>query len=1682
MLFGAAGATRAQTRPGTADLLLASGPSNGAPRAVSPFADETAAAAVAESAPCDKAGRGGDCPSAASDASAKAGGADANAKQPDVKQSRVAPAPKQAQAAASTLQFSAASYNVPEGGGSVLVTVTRTGPSDSAVTVEYHVANNTASQTSDFTYAAGKLTFASGETSKSFSVLITDDSYVESTESAAVSLGSITGDASLGNPSTASLVIADDALEPATNPNSQTAPFVTEHYHDFLNRVPDAPGLAFWSDQITSCGTTNAACVETKRVNVSAAFYLSIEFQQTGFFVYRMHKAAFGNLPDTPVPVRVQDFLRDTQAAAKDVIVGSGKWEQQIQSNQDAFALDFVQRDEFKARYPSITSAAAFVNSLDSNTGGAITSDKKTELIRELSANPSDAGLRASVLGKVVADAQFTKAEFNRAFVLMQYFGYLRRNPDDAPEANRNFDGYNFWLAKLNQFNGNFVRAEMVKAFLNSEEYRRRFGPLDGANQRPAVDAGSEQNVMMPAAVSLSAKVSDDVLPEGHTLALSWSKVSGPGTVSLADAGAAATTATFGQVGTYILRLTANDSQLTGSGDVTINVLTAAPPTITAVVSPAPNAAGWNNSDATVTFNCSDNASGIDVCPAPVVVSAETDGQVVSGTAVNKAGESATASVMVKLDKTPPALSVTSPADGANLFNTPANVSGTASDALSGLAGVTCNGASATLNANAFNCGVQLALGSNPVITSAIDVAGNLSKSDRALVYTRVPVVAITSPTNLSYLNITPTTVTGTVDDSTATVTVNSVQAAVVGGGFSVALPLAEGPNVITASATSQAGATGTASAQVTLDTTPPHVTITSPPDGFVTTADKVSVAGSINDIVVGTVNEEQAQVTVNGEQSQVANRTFLAADVPLSVGENIIKAIGRDRVGNSVTTQITVTRQATTEPHILLVSGNNQTGAVGTTVASQLVVALKDGSGNPVPDKTVVFKVTQNDGMVSTGGDAAPTVLATTDAQGEARAAWKLGMRAGAGGNSVEAYSVGFDSTAIFTATGAQGQAGKIIVDTGNDQIGVINQPLPKPLIAVVVDEGNNRLAGVPVTFTVKEGGGSFVGQSTFTVNTDSDGRAAVTLTLGMQEGNANNLVEVNFLSNASFPASFTASGRAPGDPFETTIKGVVLDNSNVPIPGVTVRAVLTNVMNSNGFAMQSADGVQTDAQGQFIIPHAPVGFVKLMVDGATATVPGTYPTLEYDMVTVAGQVNTVGGPVFLLPLNDANKLCVTATTGGGTLTIPEAPGFSLTFGPGQVTFPGGSKEGCVSVTVVHGDKVPMVPGFGQQPRFIVTIQPSGAVFNTPARITLPNVDGLRPREVTEMYSFDHDIGSFVAIGTGTVSDDGRIIASNPGVGVLKAGWHCGGDPAANGTVADCPACKLCLNNTCNNTDPAQNNKKCSTTAVPLGVCNSGNCEPIKVDLDVASATLTILKVNTLKAKVMPAGGSSEIKKYKFEIRRASEATWYQLQDGATDTFSKKAKVAGKFKVRVTATLSDGTNAMSPEKDLEVQFPSYADVSGDAGVVAATDAAWTATKADATATQRRERGFWIRLNTNTEAYEFAATDFGPFISDLQTGSVTPSAKPADSPASPSPLDTPTYTVAYFHTHTPTFYRSVGRGVGPSGADFAFHAAKDVVGIAYDYVGDASGNAPSMWPLNSPAKRYDAGPTRRSTP
>jgi len=137
-----------------------------------------------------------------------------------------------------------------------------------------------------------------------------------------------------------------------------------------------------------------------------------------------------------------------------------------------------VQRSRFASAYPTSLSPAQFVDALFANARVVPSTTDRSAAINEFGSatTTADATARARALRRVAENSTLAQQEFNRAFVLMQYFGYLRRNPNDPPEPTLDFQGYNFWLNKLNVFNGNFVQAEMVKAFLNSTEYRQRFG------------------------------------------------------------------------------------------------------------------------------------------------------------------------------------------------------------------------------------------------------------------------------------------------------------------------------------------------------------------------------------------------------------------------------------------------------------------------------------------------------------------------------------------------------------------------------------------------------------------------------------------------------------------------------------------------------------------------------------------------------------------------------------------------------------------------------------------------------------------------------------------------------------------------------------------------------------------------------------------------------------------------------------------------------------------------------------------------------------------------------------------------------------------------------------------------------------------------------------------------------
>jgi hypothetical protein len=252
------------------------------------------------------------------------------------------------------------------------------------------------------------------------------------------------------------------ATPPAPLPVDAPCSFVTQHYRDFLSRDPDGNGFAFWINELVNCGM-NTQCLDVKRINVSAAFFLSIESRETGYYVYRMYRAALGRRPT------FAEFVPEAAQLGKNVVVGSDDpWSIRLSSNKDIYTSAFFNRSDFQARYAGLTSAQ-YVDKLFETEGITPPTTERADLINSLDNCHFTIGCptRANILRRIVENPAFDRKVFNEAFVTMQYFGYLRRDPDEA--------GFNFWLAKLNQFNGDYIAAEMVKAFIRSDEYRRRF-------------------------------------------------------------------------------------------------------------------------------------------------------------------------------------------------------------------------------------------------------------------------------------------------------------------------------------------------------------------------------------------------------------------------------------------------------------------------------------------------------------------------------------------------------------------------------------------------------------------------------------------------------------------------------------------------------------------------------------------------------------------------------------------------------------------------------------------------------------------------------------------------------------------------------------------------------------------------------------------------------------------------------------------------------------------------------------------------------------------------------------------------------------------------------------------------------------------------------------------------------
>jgi len=354
-----------------------------------------------------------------------------------------------------TVQFSSATYNVSETGPRVDITLTRSGNTTSAASVNYatndaaglqncNVFNGIASPRCDYSNTIGTATWAAGDaTSKTFSIAIVDDAYAEGNETFTIGLNGPSG-ATLGTQSTATATITDNDVANGTNPIDNTNFFVRQQYIDFLGREPDPPGFAGWTATINNCAAGDTNC---DRIHVSQLFFQSAEFQDRGYFVYRFYPVAFGRKPDyaefVPDLASVSGFLDATQLEAAKV----------------AFINAFMARTAFVNTYNGLSNQQ-YVDAL-LNTA-AVTLANRQAMIDGL----NNATMTRAVVLRTIVESTAVAARYrNQAYAVMEYFGYLRRQPDGF---------YLQWIQVLDTSND---PRGMVTGFVTSQEYRNRFGP-----------------------------------------------------------------------------------------------------------------------------------------------------------------------------------------------------------------------------------------------------------------------------------------------------------------------------------------------------------------------------------------------------------------------------------------------------------------------------------------------------------------------------------------------------------------------------------------------------------------------------------------------------------------------------------------------------------------------------------------------------------------------------------------------------------------------------------------------------------------------------------------------------------------------------------------------------------------------------------------------------------------------------------------------------------------------------------------------------------------------------------------------------------------------------------------------------------------------------------------------------
>lgn len=926
--------------------------------------------------------------------------------------------------------------------------------------------------------------------------------------------------------------------------------------------------------------------------------------------------------------------------------------------------------------------------------------------------------------------------------------------------------------------------------FLNPT--RARFDFTSRVFATPAVDT-TPPNVSITSPTDGTSVTDPQLLVSGNASDdVSLSGVTVNGVAASLSGGSYSATITLTQ-GSNVVTAIATDSSgntANASINVTLQLADTTPPVIS--ISSPTDGSTLTNANQTVSGNVSDNIAVQGVTVNNVAASVNggsysadivlTEGaNTITAVATDTSGNTAAASINVTLNTSPvdtqgPTLSIVTPANGGLVIsNQPvitlsyADPSGvdTASIALA------VNGspitANCSLNASGGSCTPDnaLAQGSNTVSVTIADTLGNTaSQQVQFIIDSQPPQISITTPVDGFITKNDSIVVSGTAGAGVDSVSVNGVAATLAGSSFSATVPLREGRNTLVALATKASGRTATASIEVTRDIFAPIVRIDSPRNGFIAVNNIITVTGQVNDIVNGATNP---RVFVNGIEATVAGGAFMALDIPLVRGNNTIQAIATDAAGNEGRHTINVTFQPVVGVRLSIASGNGQSALVNAPLNNPLVVTVRDNLGNPVAGRVVTFRVTRNSGLLgNTAAAAGQRMLQLpTNGSGQAQVFFKLGDTAGEGNNRVNVTALGVTGEVEFCASALAQSADNILAVDGDNQRGVVGNPLAEPLAAMVVDKDGNPVNGIDVTFNVVTGTGSLDGATSIVKTTGTDGIARAVFTLGQEAGINNNIVNARFAGQPAdrLAATYAASGLLPGNPADTRFSGVVLDNSHTPIPGTVVTIPGTSVT------------ATTNTDGQFLLNNVPVGHIHLHIDPANSPRTETFPPLDFETVTVAGQTNILGQPI-LLPVVETASAKIVGGAQDVTLTMPNVPGLALTVFANSVTFPDGAKTGLLSISQVQLDKIPMPPPNGtifMPPAW--TIQPSGVHFDPPARITIPN-NGLLPGRVIDIYQFDHALNEFISIGKGTVTDDGFAVVSDPGFGITRAGWGGGGPP----------------------------------------------------------------------------------------------------------------------------------------------------------------------------------------------------------------------------------------------------------------------------------------------------------------